>query len=437
MRQIHRHALCLVAALALTGCLADGGDVSRFLNSDATGAPAPDTPAKAQKPGATTSPIIAALQTRRAVLVPGSAYAQIASSVLAADARVAEAELRAAELRAKAASRNWLPTIGPRVSLTSLGDFVADLLINQVLFDNGRKKAERDLAKAEVELAAVALAEDGNTRVFEALTLYLKAEEGRAIERQFAVAAKDMAQFEWVMNERVKGGVSDMSDLNVLRQKLADLRAKQSAAREATVTALAELAAMSATPVDGISGLGKLGPMPGGIAPLAVLRAEADRDRTVAEAQIARAGHLPGLSATGTVGDSGTNYGLQVDSEQLLGLGTGAALKAIEVSRETATRRVAEAREVEERKLQSQTRQLEALRRQAAEAEALTRQAKANLDLFQRQYDGGQRQVMDVVGVYETYARSLETALSLTYDAARAELEIARIKGVLADGTLL
>ena len=135
-------------------------------------------------------------------------------------------------------------------------------------------------------------------------------------------------------------------------------------------------------------------------------------------------------------GNSPTNYGLQMDA-QPFGLGTGASLDAIEAGTETAQRRVAETREAEERKLQSQARQLEALQRQAVEARALTQQAKTNLDLFQRQYDGGQRQVMDVVGVYETYSRAIETQLNLTYRAARAELEIARIRGVLADGALM
>jgi len=75
------------------------------------------------------------------------------------------------------------------------------------------------------------------------------------------------------------------------------------------------------------------------------------------------------------------------------------------------------------------------LDRQGMEAQALTAQAKANLDLFQEQYDAGQRQVMDVVGVYETYARAAQSAASLKYRAVLARLEIARDLGLLADGS--
>lgn len=412
------------------------GAVSRFL-SDTTGAGGANAAPPPASDEEASSVIIQDLRARQSVLVGDSAYGQIAASVLAADAQVAQAELYIARLRAQSAERNWLPTIGPRISLTSLGDFAADLVINQVLFDNGRKKAERELARADVELAAVTLAEDGNRRVFEALSLYLQAEEGRAASRHFGRTLEDMSQFEWVMQERVRGGVSDTSDLNVLRQRLADLRARKLAAQEQVTTAMAELNAMSASPVDTIRGLGGLHKASGGAEPVSVLAAQAEMRRAVSLAKIERAGLLPGLSAGGSVGDSGENLGLSIQSEQLLGLGTGAQISALAAVQDTQTRKVTEARESAQRQIQSQLRQSDALTRQAAEAKGLSRQAKANLDLFQVQYEGGARQVMDVVGVYETYAAALEKELDLTYRAARAGLEIARLRGVLAEGALM
>ncbi|MBV2359908.1 TolC family protein [Thalassococcus sp. CAU 1522] len=425
----------IAAIVVLPGCIKGTGDgvVSRFIGGPQVAAPQESAAQPAVARAEDASPIIAALQVRPTALTPGTAYARIADGVIASDARVAEAELRVARLRAEAARRNWLPRIGPRVSLNSLGDFVAELLINQVLFDNGRKQAERDLAKADVELAAVTLVEDGNARVFEALSLYLKAEEGRTRQAHYEVALRDMSQFEWVMQQRVEGGVSNMADLNVIRQKLASIRARQGEAQEAVTTAMAELNAMSAVPLDDVRGLSALQPVAAGRA-LAVLRAEAERDRTLAEARIARAGHLPGLSATGTLGKDGLSGGLEAGSDQLFGLGTMAELKALEATKLTAERRIGEADETARRQIASQSRQLEAFERQAAEAAALTASAKQNLDLFQRQYEGGQRQVMDVVNVYETYASALETEIDLKYRAARAALELARLRGALAEG---
>ncbi len=436
MRMSRRSLGWIIAVAMLPGCTKDMGEgtVSRFIG----GAPKVATPEAVAEPaaqprevkGAEGSAIIGALQARPSVLLSGTPYSRVADAVIASDARVAEAELRVAQMRAQAAKYNWMPRIGPRVSLTSLSDFVADLVINQVIFDNGRKIAERDLAKANVELAAVTLVEDGNERVFDALSLYVKAEENRALSVHLDKALKDMAHFEWVMQERVNGGVSDMSDLNVLQQKLASMRARSGEASEATATAMAELNAMSARPLTELRGIGGLKES-GAAEALGVIRARAERERTLAEARIARASHLPGLAANA---DSNGSYGLEVTTDSLFSLGTMAEFKAIEAVRETADRKVAEAREVADRRVQAQSRQSEAFRRQAAEASTLTTRAKQNLDLFRAQYEGGQRQVMDVVGTYETYAKALETEIELKFKAARAELELARLKGALAEG---
>ena len=429
----------LLAATALSGCMQDMGDgsVARFLSAqpDATTASNSETKIAAVAPvdAEDVSPIIADLAARRSVLTSGTAYAQVASGVLAADARVAEAELHVAQLRAQAASKNWLPTLSPRITLSSLGDFVADLVINQVLFDNGRKKAERDLAKADVELAAVNLSESSNDRVYDGLVLYLQAEEGRAAADLYSQALNDMGQFEWVMNERVKGGVSDFSDLNILKQKNADLRSRLSAANEKTSRAMGELNAMSATSLSGARGLRGMGTASSNTA-LSVLRAMVERDRQLANAKISRAQHLPGLSVGGSVRNGGENIGLTAASDTGFGLGTPAALKAIEATKVTADRKVTEARDIAARAIEADQREIAALRRQANEAGALTQQAKTNLDLFQRQYEAGTRQVMDVVSVYETFLRALEKELDLKFRAARAELDAANRLGVLADG---
>lgn len=429
----------VLAVMALSGCMQDMGEgtVSRFLSAqpDARADISGETKTAAPKAEAVqdVSPVIAELAARQSVLTPGSPYAEVAAGVLAADARVAEAELQVAQLRAEAASKNWWPTISPRVSLTSLGDLVADLVINQVLFDNGRKKAERDLAKADVELAAVALSESSNDRVYDGLVLFLQAEEGRAAADLYGQALKDMSHFEWVMNERVKGGVSDFSDLNVLKQKLADLRARDAAAREKTTRAVAELNAMSAVSLAGQRGLRGMGSTPSDQS-LEVLHAKVERDRQLAQAKIARAAHLPGLSAGGSLRNGGEGLSLSASTEQMLGIGTGASLQAIEATKITADRKVTEAEDISRRAIEADQRTIAALKRQAAEAEGLTSQAKTNLDLFQRQYDAGTRQVMDVVSVYETFLRALEKQLDLKFQAARAELDAAKRLGVLADG---
>ena len=423
-------AVC-VASLALSGCMKseEDGTVSRFLSKT------PDAEAVARQKEAANSPIITELQARRSVLPQGSAYDQIARPVLAANSRAAESELKSARLRASAANKNWLPQIGPNISLTSLSDVVAQIIVEQVLFDNGRKKAERAFAKADVEVAAVNLADDTNDRVLTALSLYLDATEARERVELEQRTLKDMQHFEWIMNERVKGGVSDMSDLNIIRSKLSEINATLAAQNEAAATALAELNAMSTEPLNLVSGLSDLSVSTSDAAALDVLLAEAEKERDIAQATMDRAGFLPGVTAGGTLGDGGSGIGVNVTSDQLIGLGTGANLQAIEAEKEAAGRRVAQAQEDTNRALARLDQRASALARQVGEAATLTAQAKANLDLFQQQYDVGQRQVMDVVGVYETFAARQTAEVGLKYELALTRLEIARELGLLADGS--
>lgn len=435
------------AIFGLSGCLAETNTssfVSRFKSPDASLAAqesGPKTTAFASTASNyddelnAQSDVINGLVSRRSALPSGSAYDRVTSAVLAANARSAESELRSARLRAEAASKNWLPTIGPSISLTSLSDVIVNLVVDQVLFDNGRKKGEREFAKADVEVAAVALAEDTNDRAATGLELYLAAAEGREKAALAETTLKDMARFEYIMSERVRGGVSDMSDLNIIRQKLSEIRAAQTAGREATRSAIAELNAMSVQPLQDVRGVTSLKVSANDAQPLKVTKAEAEKTRAIAAAKIDRASQLPGVSLSGSIGEN-SNIGLNGGGVQL-GLGTSARLKSIEVTKETAGRLVSQANEDSNRALRKLESQIAAKTRQASEASDLTAQAKNNLDLFQEQYKAGQRQVMDVVGVYETFSRAQESEVTLKYEAAKLRVEMARILGVLADGDLI
>lgn len=443
MRQGGIKIAAVFAALLLqAGCMGSMGD-SPIVTRVATGVDAVVSRSQSAmgllKPSPNTdetlsgeSPLIQGLLARRSVLPVDSAYDQVSRAVLAANARAAETELRAARLRAEAASTNWLPTIGPRISLTSLGDVVSQIVVDQVIYDNGRKKGERAFAKADVEVAAVVLAEDTNDRVATGLDLYLTSAEGREAETLHRATLREMEHFEYIMSERVRGGVSDMSDLSVIRQKLSEIRASVAASREMSSTALAELNAMSTRPLDDVRGLETLNISANAAEPLSVTRALAKKERTIAKAQIDRASQLPGIGAQATIGENG-GAGITAGGTGI-GFGTGASLRAIKAARETAEREVAQAGEDANRTLQKLQAQVKAKNRQAGEARSLTAQAKENLDLFREQYQAGGRPVMDVVGVYETFANRQSTEITLKYEALRLQVELARVQGVLADG---
>lgn len=382
------------------------------------------------------SQIIESLIARRSVLPEGSSYASVADATLAASSRTAEAELRQARLRSRAADKNWLPSLGPSVSLLSLSSIVASLVVDQVLFDFGKKKAEREFARADVEAAAVALAQDENDRVHTALSLYLKSEEARELAAASGGAVTRMREMETIMAKRVEGGISDMSELAVIRSKVAELAATQADAVQAGRTARAELAAMTAGSLDTVHGIAKL-TIPGdAVDPLSLHLAHAERDRDIAEAAIARAGLLPGLSAGAAISsrDGVTGPDLVLSSDNGFGFSTPDNLKAVDASKEAAERRVAQAREDAARRLAALSQERAGLAARAGRAVDLAAQGQANANLFRRQFDAGTRTVSEVVTVIESMARLEAEAIAAKYAGARADIEIARELGLLADG---
>lgn len=417
--------LATTSALCLSGCLMDGTDAVEVQKGQ------PNFTAQE----ADESLVISGLYKRNSVIPSGSAYDKIAQSVLAANSRSSEAELRSARLRQVAADKNWLPSIGPQVSLTSFGKVVAQMVVEQVIYDNGRKKAERAFAKADVEVAAVALAEDTNTRVFIALSLYTKSQQGKAEAQVARRALARMREFERVMTARVDGGVSDYSELAVINQKTAQLQAKLSAAEQISATALAELNAMAATPITDVTGVTALKTEE--MSPeraLTVVRSSAEKERSIAAAQISRAGLLPGLSATGVIDDGGSSGQLTVKSDQGFGFGTGANLKAVEASKDAAEQSFGQSKEDAARRIRSLSAREGALLQQVSDSKSLEGKARETYGLFEDQYEAGHRTVMDVVGVFETLTRIEQETVDLAHEKALVQLELAKEMGVLVNG---
>ncbi len=427
-------ALC--AATVLSGCIGEdivsraGGVLG---SNDAIATPASDAAAlNGELSNGERSDLIDALLNRRSVL-PSGPYTQVSSSVLAANSRAAEAQLRAAMLRSQSRELNWLPTLGPQISLNSLGSVVANMVIEQTLFDNGAKRAEREFARADVEVAALALAKDTNDRVYQALDLYLttQASETRAAVNEGGMAR--MERFEYVMSERVRAGINDRADLQLVQQKLTQMRSDVLEDREAAASARAELAAMSATPLDGVSGIGAVSNPTGNVQPLDVMKVEAEGTRSLAEARAMQAGYMPGISASGTIGENSSG-GIGIAIPNGLGFGRGADLAAIEAMGEAATRQVAEQREDSARAVAAIEGQITSLRRQQANIQTIIDQANNNYTLFEEQLRAGQRTVPEVVGVFRTKLDAEREAVALRYDLARQELKLAQIYGTLVDG---
>jgi adhesin transport system outer membrane protein len=423
---ILRQGTALVLVLTLAACM--GSDQP----------PAPETVGRAATAldatmtDGTQSAVIESLLNRISVLDPGP-LRDVATAVMDANSRAAEADLRAAVLRSEAQSTNWLGAIGPAISLDALGAVALSVMVSQAIFDGGARAAERAFARADVEVAAVALAEDSNDRVLEGLELYIRAEAARQRAAVNQAAMETMSRYSWMMQERVAAGINDRADLQLVTQREDQMRADMAADLEQAATAMAELAAMAELP-PGLSGVSPIGAPQPGINALNVERAKAEGARAIARAEAVQAGYMPGVGVAGNLIDGGEDLTLSVAVPNGLTLGMGAAMEAAAAEAAAAEARIAQERENAARRIAALQGQRDSLIRQAAEADRLATDAAANYALFAEQQRSGQRAVPEVVGVFEIKVRTARAASDLRFDILMIEAQIAAEMGALVDG---
>lgn len=420
-----------LAGLALlAGCMGGPEAASMLQTHDGAG---PSSVGALGQPAGTG--LISTLQARRSVLPPGGAYTKVSNAVITASSGAAAAELRVARLKADAQSKNWLPSIGPSVNLTSLGGLAVSLLLEQSLFDNGRRKAERAFASADVEVAAVSLATAMNQRVFEGLSYYVNAERARAQAVVAQAAAGRLQDFNSIMGKRVAGGLSDGSEQQVLNQRLAEMQATVAVDLQTEASQMAQLTALAGQPLVGISGLDALpGLGQSNVEPLAVIKARGEGARAIAQAQLQLAGLKFGISTTAGLDDGGINPGLRLNGTGLLNPGAKDNIAALQQTGDVVDRQTAEAAESANRRIVALQQQKADLASRRAQGDEVLRQTAANLDLFTQQYKVGRRTLLELVAQYDAYARLQRDQASLGYDMALIDLEIARDRGLLVDG---
>ena len=434
-----RAALMLVTLGLLSACVGSEGGLNvtkmGFGKGTAPAEPVRDqlsAPHLTQK-GEVRSDLIADLQSHRSILPASGPYATVASAVTEAGAGVAAAELRIARLRAEARSKNWLPSIGPQVNLSSLGALAASILVEQALFDNGRRKAERAHAAADVEVAAVTLSIEANKRVYEGLKHYITSQKAR---EQAAVTERGihrLAEFDRIMAIRVEGGLADRSEQSVLTQRLAEMRAMQAADLQAEVSAMAELSAMTTRSLADVNGLQALPSDTASPQPVSVLKARAEGARAIAEADMAKASMMPSLGAQVGLGKGGVDAGLVAGGGNI-GFGSRAEREALNATGDLVGRRTAQAAEDANRRIVSLQRELDQVAARQREGAEVLRQTESNLSLFSEQYRVGRRSLLELVQQYESFTRAERDQVALTYIAADLRLQIALERGVLVDG---
>jgi adhesin transport system outer membrane protein len=418
--------------LMLGGCLQSPKAVSNGgMASGAVGAE------NVMAQSAANSALIRDLQSRNSILPKNGPFATVAEAVLAASQGAAAAELRVAQLRAQARAQNWLPQIGPSVSLSSLAGLVASLTVNQPLLDNGRRKAERAFAAADVEVAAVALSLDMNQRVYEGLREYINLQRAQAQAEVARRAAARLTEFDTLMKARVQGGLSDMSEQQVIAQRIAEIEATLAADMQAAVAASGQLAALMGGQTLQQKGIDTLRDMREGPPALSVLRQQGEGARAIAQANLTRAEMLPGLTASASITQDAVDPGLRVTGLGMLNPGASASMQALSETATIVARKNAEAAATAQRRVLALSADIDMLNTRAQRGQKVLEQTEANLELFTQQYQLGRRSLLELVSQYDAFSQLERDQTALRYDVALRSIEIARDLGLLVSGARL
>lgn len=418
--------LVFIGAILLLSACDTGGSAGRHIAHGTT------VPLKSDARVGNSS-VISALQSRKSIVSGGTAAGQITSATLASNTGSGAAELRLARIKADVEAKNWLPTIGPNISLTSLSSAAASLILDVALFDNGKKRAEREYAVADVEVAAVNLTIEANDRVLQALSHYTDLQRAELEARITGLAITKLEEFDAKARQRVASGYSNVTERAEISQALTEMRVMSGDATQQATQARSQLAQMGVASLPSSSSPLISLPQQFSAEPLEITLAEAKANRSVAQARIDRSEVLPGLGASVAASSSGTSASAGVSGSGL-GYGTGAITTALSASQDLARQNVTHARSQSAQSissLQSEVTRLEA-RRNGLRIRVV--QAREGFELYSTQFVTGGQQLTDVVDAF-TGMVNVELEMSrIGYDIDQAKLDLAHAFGVLADG---
>ncbi|MCL4066177.1 TolC family protein [Pseudomonas sp. GX19020] len=419
--------------LALAGCFG-GPQATRSSASPGDPAAAGETAAHLDSKGEVVSEKIDQLKLRQSILPANSSFGRVGAAVLKSSQASAESQLRVKRLTARARSKNWLPKLGPDVSLSSLSSIAASLVLDTAIFDRGRRQAERDFAAADVEMAAIGLVQDLNKKVYDGLKLYIEAQRAADLAQITDGALTQMTEFERITKIRVSGGLSDGSEYRLVSQRRAEIEATLMSYRQGEKSAWAELAVIAGQSMEAERGLTSLPPDNGTPEPLTVVYAKGEAARTLAEVAVAKSGLLAGIGAGASVGkDGGIDGGLSLSGD-ILGFGRADNLASLDEAVEVTRRKVDEADREANRKIVSLTQEINMLAlREQADGQVIA-QMEGNMGLYTEQYKAGRRSLIELTGQFETLTSMKRDHASLKYQIALARLDIALMRGVLVDG---
>lgn len=382
-------------------------------------------------------------------------YERVARAVEEANINAGFYNLEAQKLLSAANVQKRFPQIRPSISLDQNGIGVARLLVDQILFSNGRLKAGKIILNAQEAQAIAQYRMEANENVAQALVAYLD-----FVRYRETVAAADEVlsfyrRFEEMALARVEGGVANRTELRLFELKRAQAAAekKEFIAELRRANTELELLTESEFEVEGYSRIDFASDYQDVDGDTSLIKndpilytpeyriALATLNERIAERKMAHAERIPELKLVGGFG-LGSSQGLLsnnslsfarlvFDGQNALNWGENLELDAREAQVLAAEATVEDRRRQINIALKSQNALIDSLVEQLDAKSGINDLAQQRAESFSEDFLAGAVGLLEVVSVLETVKSVKFEAISTEYLLHVTEVEKAAAIGVL------
>jgi len=375
-------------------------------------------------------------------------YDTIARSLSEQSPLASKASLEGQKLLGEGYNQNRLPQVSPTSSVDDDGDLIGRLIVEQVIFDNGRFKAGKKLLTADESRAFSDYLIEANEDIATGIDVYL-----RAVRLQRLLSASEKLALKYddlhkIAIDRVSGGVGKRSESSLFEIRKLQTHAQSASVRAELQSAKTQLQTL--TGKDSFSFVPQrfnFGPSREALAQdifetaPAILRVKADVESRLAELEQAKANRLPALSFRGSLG-AGTGLGLGADdqvNDARLGLSVSQPLywgknlntEAILKNIEAEELRVKRAKRDAKVEMAALDQQINALDGQLPNQQTLIDLAEKRADNFKTDFRAGAATMVEAISLLETLKTLQTQYIDMEHERLSAELQFARILGVL------
>ena len=392
-----------------------------------------------------TVPLDEQLSERATILNEKSTLQNLAVLAINVSDPISTAKASLSEQISRRKSLRWerLPSIEPSATLaTTNGEPRARVTVKQTLWDGGRFKGRDAQAQARIDIAKIEYWQERNSIVFAALEQYSEILRFKRLGQVSNKALQDHFELKQTVLERLSGGVSESSEVDLVELRIQELQTLSSTDVSALQTAHSLLQSLVRTETSDFENdslqqaLQSLNIVNVELTAPSVLLTQKSYSLSKGELAEVRSNALPHLVLEGYVehADTGSDNGVGVtlDSDTFSGFAQRANLEAAQAREESSRISVIKARDDHMREVQRMEIEFAELK---TRERLLTKQlshTRKSVKLFPEQFEAGQKPVTDALSLFQSATDAERQLVNVQTDLLQNRIELAEIMGALA-----